>query len=998
MLGRTLVRQEGEHLLELVERTRGLIRSDRAAAAALLGELEPSAATRLVRAFTTYFHLANVAEQVHRGRELAEIRARDGGWLSQAVARIAAAAIPAAELAAEVERLGVRPVFTAHPTEAARRTVLYKLRQIAELLEGGGPRAAARLEETVDLLWQTDELRIARPDVVDEARNAVWYFDSLHADAMPDLLEELAVELRGLGLDPAPERRPLAFGSWIGGDRDGNPNVGPESMGRVLALQHDHGLRDAIAIVDVLRRDLSSSVRIAGATPELRDSLARDLELLPEVEPRFLRLNAEEPYRLKLTTIQQKLVNTRRRLADGRPHEPGRDYVGAGELLADLRLVRDSLVAHRGRLIAEGRLERAMRTLAAFGLHLATLDVREHADAHHHAVGQLIDGYSELSRDERRQALARELVASRPLAFHPLPLDEAGRRTYATFEAIRAAHERYGPETIESYIVSMSRGADDVLAAVVLAREAGVSNLGFVPLLETVDELREAGRVVGELLSEPAYRRLVRGRGDVQEVMLGYSDSNKEAGITTSQWEIHRAQQRLRDTAAEFGVRLRLFHGRGGTVGRGGGPAHDAILAQPPRTLDGEIKVTEQGEVISDKYLVPSLARENLELMVAAALEATVLHRRPRMSPEALASWVDAMERVSEQAYRRYRALVEDPELPDYYLASTPVELLSELHLGSRPARRPDSGGGIEGLRAIPWVFGWTQSRQIVPGWYGVGSGLGRSARGRIGPAPRGDARALVLLPQLPLERRDDDGEDRPRDRGPLRRAARARRAAPLPRGHPSRVRADDVGAAPPARRGRAPGRRPGAPAHAAGARRLPRAAPLPPGGAHGAKPRGAPGRERDRPRPGASAAPDRQRDSCRPAQHGLAFAHGLSDHLGSPGRRTARAGSVPTDGGAARAPGTPHLTRFDDPRRAPCLRVSARAGSALGARADGGAHRHGRDHGLALLDHAQRSLRRSHGQLRRRCRRPHLPVGSGLPHRRAVLHGRFGHIHVPHT
>jgi phosphoenolpyruvate carboxylase len=727
------VRQEGEQLLELVERTRALIRSDRGEAAALLAELEPPAAIRLARAFTTYFHLANVAEQVHRGRELAGIRERDGSWLSQAADRIAAAGIPHDELADEVGRLGVRPVFTAHPTEAARRTVLYKLRQIADLLESGGPRVTARLEETVDLLWQTDELRIARPDVLDEARNAVWYFDGLHADAVPDVLEQLVDELRRLGLDADPARPPLAFGSWIGGDRDGNPNVGPDSVDRVLGLQHDHGLRDAVAIVNVLRRDLSSSVRIAGATAELRESLARDLELLPEVEPRFLRLNAEEPYRLKLTCVQQKLVNTRRRLADERPREEGRDYAGRDELLAELRLVRDSLIEHRGGLIAHGRLERAMRTLAAFGLHLATLDVREHADAHHYVLSQLIEGYAELSRGGRRDVLARELASSRPLAFHPLPLDEAGQRTFAVFEAIRAAHERYGPDTIESYIVSMCRGADDVFAAVLLAREAGVTDIGFVPLLETMDELRHADRVLSELLSDPSYRSLVAARGDVQEVMLGYSDSNKEAGITASQWEIHRAQQRLRDTAAEFGVRLRIFHGRGGTVGRGGGPAHDAILAQPPRTLDGEIKLTEQGEVISDKYLVPSLARENLELMLAAALEATVLHRRPRMSPEALAGWVEAMDLVSEASFRRYRSLVEDPQLPDYYFASTPVELLSELHLGSRPTRRPESGAGTEGLRAIPWVFGWTQSRQIVPGWYGVGSGLAAARDAGLG-------------------------------------------------------------------------------------------------------------------------------------------------------------------------------------------------------------------------------------------------------------------------
>jgi phosphoenolpyruvate carboxylase len=734
------VRQEGEQLLELVERTRALIRSDRVEAAALLTDLEPAAATRLVRAFTTYFHLANVAEQVHRGRELAALRERDGSWLTQAIDRIAAAGIPRDALADEVGRLQVRPVFTAHPTEAARRTVLYKLRQIADLLSEGGPRVTARLEETIDLLWQTDELRIARPNVVDEARNAVWYFDGLHADAVPDVLEQLADELRRLELDADPARRPLAFGTWIGGDRDGNPNVGPDSVERVLGLQHDHGLRDAIAVVNVLRRDLSSSVRIAGATAELRESLARDLELLPEVEPRFLRLNAEEPYRLKLTCIQQKLVNTRLRLADGRPREGGRDYVGADELLAELRLVRDSLLAHRGGLIARGRLERAMRTLAAFGLHLATLDVREHADAHHHAIGQLMDRleasrapYSELSRLERRDLLARELASSRPLAFRPPHLDEAGMRTFATFESIASARERYGSDTIESYIVSMCRGADDIFAAALLAREAGITDIGFVPLLETIDELRHADRLLSELLSDASYRALVGERGDLQEVMLGYSDSNKEAGITASQWEIHRAQQRLRDTAAEFGVRLRIFHGRGGTVGRGGGPAHDAILAQPPRTLDGEIKLTEQGEVISDKYLVPSLARENLELMLAAALEATVLHRRPRMSPEALAGWVEAMDLVSEASLLRYRSLVEDPQLPDYYFASTPVELLSELHLGSRPSRRPEAGAGTEGLRAIPWVFGWTQSRQIVPGWYGVGSGLAAAREAGLG-------------------------------------------------------------------------------------------------------------------------------------------------------------------------------------------------------------------------------------------------------------------------
>ncbi len=728
LLGQTLARQEGDELLSLVEAVRLSVREGKQDE--VLGKLTDAQTVSLVRAFSNYFNLANVAEQVDRTKVLAEQRKTIGSWISRTVDRIlkvqeATKDFDKKELQGWLDNFSVRPVFTAHPTEAARRSVLSKMTTIAQLLEQpDSPTKSERLAETIDLLWQTDELRLGRPEPLDEAVNSIYYLDELLQDTVPEVLASFANEVKRLGVELSPNAKPLSFGTWIGGDRDGNPNITAAVTKSAILLQNSHFTRAINRHLDELRQTLSISTKLAGVTKELEKSLAEDLEKLPEIEARYRRINVEEPYRLKATAIGHKLLLTQARHASGLPHFSGRDYKNTAELLQDFEIMHASLLANNGELIANGLLNRIYRTISAFGLTHATMDIREHSGVHRNLLTQI---YGQLNSKQISEALKSQDKKEIK------NLDEVGKKCFDTFVTVNELIDRFGSEVIESYIISMTKSAEDVLIAALIAKHAGLlslddkkafSKIGFVPLLETVAELRAAGEILDTLLSDKNYRQIVSLRGDLQEVMLGYSDSNKDAGITTSQWEIHKAQRKLRDIAIKHGVKLRLFHGRGGSVGRGGGPTYDALIALPWGSIDGHIKMTEQGEVISDKYGLPALAKENLELTLAAALEATILNRKPRQAAGDLNSWNECMDLISDNAFTAYRKLVDDPDLPAYFYQSTPVEQLGNLFLGSRPSRRPDTASGLDSLRAIPWVFGWTQSRQIVPGWYGVGSGL----------------------------------------------------------------------------------------------------------------------------------------------------------------------------------------------------------------------------------------------------------------------------------
>ena len=758
MLGETLRNLWGEEIFEMVEYVRASTRTLRESPNTelrdeLFKKLDESSlwmVIRTVRAFTSYFHLANVAEQHHR-IEFTGVAGARREWLEEAFDRIRDADIPVEEITDVVNRLEVRPVYTAHPTEAARRSILNKLRRVGELLtdrsnpkllESETRRIDRRLSEVVEEILQTDELRHQRPAPTDEARNIMYYMEDMFKFAIAEVEEALDDQLETFGISRTPTTRSMQFGTWVGGDRDGNPNVTHELTRQILDLQHERALKMFAPAIGALAQTLSQSTRIVEISDELKESLEKDRAELPSVWDEFWNLDADEPYRLKCAFIYERVLNgisVTEGSVKGKP-----SYSNVESLLADLELMLDSLEANQSGAAANGEVRRVMQRISAFGMTLATMDIRQHAEVTGTAVNELIDrvesiegGFGSLSMDERSARLIEELNSKRILSSRAASYSPATTEVLDLVDTVRQAQDDYGNQVIESWIVAMTRDIDDLLAVLVLAKEAGlvvpeegISRISVVPLFEEIEDLRRSHEVMDSFLSIPEIKSLVEASGGVVEVMLGYSDSNKDGGITTSQWELYKAQRELRTISQKHGVAIRLFHGRGGTVGRGGGPTKDAIMAQPYATVDGRIKITEQGEVISDKYGLPELARNHLELSVAAVIEASLLHDEPRYTDEKLEEWFAAMDWISERAYAKYRSLIETEGFVDYFMDSTPVEELAGMNIGSRPARRASADGkrSIDDLRAIPWVFGWMQSRQVVPGYYGVGQAL-REAR-----------------------------------------------------------------------------------------------------------------------------------------------------------------------------------------------------------------------------------------------------------------------------
>ena len=757
ILGDVIREQEGAEAFELIERIRKLsvayrLKADASAGRVLdrlLKNLSADQTVTVIRAFSYFSHLANIAEDRHHLRRRAEHR-RAGhlqeGSLALALERLHRAGHRAAEVAETLAHAYISPVLTAHPTEVQRKSILDAERAIAALLAPRDTLAAdaltdneALLRARVTQLWQTRMLRTARLTVADEIENALSYYQATFLREIPRLYRDLERALAGHAMAPF-----LRMGHWIGGDRDGNPNVTAATLRHALARQAEVALRHYLTEVHELGAELSISGTLAPVTPEMQALAARS----PDTNVH----RQDEPYRRALIGVYARLAATLERLTrtEALRHAvaPSTPYADADELLADLRVIERSLASHHAQALVAPRLAPLLRAVQVFGFHLATLDLRQSSDKHEAVVAELLrvarvePDYGALPEPARRERLLALLADARPLRVRGAAYSALAQGELEVFEAAREALALYGRSAIRHYIISHTEEVSDLLEVLLLQKECGLleGTLGdgsrparaaliTVPLFETIADLRRSGPIMREFYALPGIAALVAAGGAEQDVMLGYSDSNKDGGYFTSNWELYRAETALVRLFSErpggIGVRLRLFHGRGGTVGRGGGPSYQAILAQPPGTVNGQIRLTEQGEVIGSKYANPEIGRRNLETLVAATLEATLLHPT-RSAPPA---FLEAAAELSEASRNAYRALVyETPGFVEYFFAATPIREIAELNIGSRPAMRLRDGQppqrAIEDLRAIPWGFSWGQCRMALPGWFGFGSGV----------------------------------------------------------------------------------------------------------------------------------------------------------------------------------------------------------------------------------------------------------------------------------
>ncbi|MBX3228466.1 MAG: phosphoenolpyruvate carboxylase [Labilithrix sp.] len=746
VLGDTLVEQEGQGLFDVEEAIRALAKERRSGDAGAEAKLEAAVAAldvetaeRVARAFTHYFQLVNLAEQHHRTRRRRDY-AREGraqpGSLDVVFETMAKEGVTAERFAALFAETRVELVFTAHPSEAQRRTVLEKHRRLvsliarrerAELTPAETEEVERAIREEVATLWQSDEIRQEKPRVGDEVKNVLFYLEEILFPLVPRFYAAMeAACARTFGATCAVPTV-LTFGSWVGADMDGNPNVTPE-VAVDTALAHATRVLDLyVHAVESLGSALSQSTRRIGVSEELLRSLEADRASMPELATKLEAKTEREPYRRKTSFIAERLRETRIALLDVRKHggdpalQPGA-YRGPDDFARDLEVVRASLLANKGARAGAERVSALLRQVQTFRFHLARLDVRIPA---------------EWVRADARVALG--LAEDAPLDLAQLERDPATLATpdgdgIRAVGAIARIRELTFDGGAESFILSMTRGAEDLLAALLLARLAGLSAkaISIVPLFETLDDLQRSAKELDRAAASPVYAAYLAERAGVQEVMLGYSDSNKDAGILGSSFALYRAQQELVAVASARGLTLKIFHGRGGSIGRGGGPSQRAIESLPAGAVRGRFKLTEQGEVLGWKYLVPEIAERNLELTVGGVIEQTLRSERPHDDAQ-LREYESVFEEVARTSVEQYRALVHHEVFPSYYAATTPIEEIPRLNIGSRPARRTGNSEApaaakkavaLEDLRAIPWVFAWTQSRQMVPGWYGAGRAL----------------------------------------------------------------------------------------------------------------------------------------------------------------------------------------------------------------------------------------------------------------------------------